>query len=164
MATQTCHGTCLCEAVRFAVEGQAEKVFMCYCKDCIKNGGAPYQIVIYLTAPYTQHTPANPIITQMGKFNEEQVKLQSGDELVGTWVVKKTTSGIEKHKLFCNRCGCTLWTIPMGHKGEKFIVRTALLEDGLGIFKPEAEFFASLRPSYLEAPKGVKSFDTMPGR
>ncbi|KAK2749283.1 hypothetical protein FQN55_003608 [Onygenales sp. PD_40] len=144
MATQTCHGTCLCEAVRFAVEGQAEKVFMCYCKDCIKNGGAPYQI--------------------MGKFNKEQVKLQSGDELVGTWVVKKTTSGIEKHKLFCNRCGCTLWTIPMSHKGEKFIVRTALLEDGLEIFKPEAEFFASLRPSYLEAPKGVKSFDTMPGR
>ncbi|KAK2809606.1 hypothetical protein FQN50_003660 [Emmonsiellopsis sp. PD_5] len=144
MATQTCHGACLCEGVRFTVEGQAENVFMCYCKDCIKNAGAPYQI--------------------LGKFNKEQVKVHSGDELVGTWVVKETTSGIEKHNVFCNRCGCTLWIIPMIHKGEKFILRTALLEDGLEIFKPEAEFFASLRPSYLEAPKGVKSFDTMPGR
>ncbi|KAK2873801.1 hypothetical protein FQN49_002064 [Arthroderma sp. PD_2] len=79
--------------------------------------------------------------------------------MIGNWTIKKTTSGSEKHKRFCTRCGCTLWTIPMKHNGEKIIVRTPLLENGLETFKPEIEIFASQRPSYLEPAKGIKSLN-----
>lgn len=50
--------------------------------------------------------------------------------MVKTYILRDTTSGVEKHKAFCETCGCTLWTIPMRHKGEKLIVRTALIDDG----------------------------------
>lgn len=39
------HGACLCEGVKFAVSGQPDNVFICYCMHCSKNAGAPAQIV-----------------------------------------------------------------------------------------------------------------------
>jgi len=135
-------GSCLCEGVHFAVEGEPEKVFICYCSHCMKNAGGPGQI--------------------MAKFPKEQVKVKQGLELIKTWVLNDTMSGSEKHKLFCGRCGCTLWTIPMSHGGTHFIVRTSLIDNGLEIFKPKAEFFASRKVDGLL--DGLKSFDTIPGR
>lgn len=44
-------GSCLCTAVRFSVQGNPEKVFICYCQDCVKNSGAPYQLVRISTLP-----------------------------------------------------------------------------------------------------------------
>lgn len=41
----TYHGSCLCEGISFNICGQPEKIFMCYCSDCQKNAGGPYQIV-----------------------------------------------------------------------------------------------------------------------
>ncbi len=67
---------------------------------------------------------------QMAKFPKEQVKVKQGLELIKTWVLNDTMSGSEKHKLFCGRCGCTLWTIPMSHGGTHFIVRTSLIDNG----------------------------------
>ena len=64
------------------------------------------------------------------KFNKEQVTVIKGANLIKTYILLDTTSGVEKHKLFCDTCGCTLWTIPMKHNGDKIIVRTALIDDG----------------------------------
>lgn len=62
----------------------------------------------------------------------DKVKVRETESVaqVGTWVVEKTESGFNKKKVFCERCGCTLWTIPMQHGGQKVVVRTALLENG----------------------------------
>jgi len=61
---------------------------------------------------------------------KENLEISQGTGLLSTWVCTGTASGFEKHKVFCKQCGCTLWTIPMHHKGDKYIVRAALLEDG----------------------------------
>ncbi|KAL2013188.1 hypothetical protein VTN00DRAFT_713 [Thermoascus crustaceus] len=139
----TYHGSCLCEGISFNIRGQPEKVFMCYCSDCQKNAGAPYQIC--------------------AKFDKDQVETLEKEAQIGNWIVRQTVSGAEKHKRFCTRCGCTLWTVPMNHGGEKFIVRTALLEGGLETLRPAAEFFAPCKPSYVTSPEGTKPFARMPG-
>ncbi len=56
--------------------------------------------------------------------------MSEGADLLQTWVLKDTLSGCDKHKVFCRRCGCTLWTVPMKHNGSHMIVRTSLLENG----------------------------------
>ncbi|RDH23262.1 plasma-membrane proton-efflux P-type ATPase [Aspergillus niger] len=144
MENSTFHGSCLCTAVRFSVQGNPEKVFICYCQDCVKNSGTPYQLC--------------------AKYHRSQLHIEgSGDGYIGTWVVTKTTSGAEKHKKFCTQCGCTLWTVPMNHAGENVIVRAALTDDGLERFAPQAEFFAGVKPSWVKSPDNIRSFVTMPG-
>ncbi|PMD48771.1 hypothetical protein L207DRAFT_595191 [Hyaloscypha variabilis F] len=104
------HGSCLCESIQFTVKGEPEKVLLCYCRDCSKNAGGPYQI--------------------SAKFHATTVKIAKGEDLLRQFTIAKTNSGFEKHKIFCKACGCTLWTIPMSHAGEKYIVRTSLLDGG----------------------------------
>lgn len=65
----------------------------------------------------------------MAKYSRDDLNILQGENLMKIWVVKETVSGKEKNKVFCSNCGCTLWTIPMNHGGEKFIIRTALLND-----------------------------------
>jgi hypothetical protein len=72
----------------------------------------------------------NVNIVQSAKFKRDQVTVEAGEDLISTFVLKDTLSTCEKHKLFCSRCGCTLWTVPMKHGGSHWIVRTALIEDG----------------------------------
>ncbi|KAM5472774.1 hypothetical protein MferCBS49748_001442, partial [Microsporum ferrugineum] len=110
MANLTRHGTCMCKGVNFEVKNEPEKVYACYCGDCKLNAGGAFQITAV--------------------FKKEQVKVLSGEDMIGNWTIKNTSSGKEKHKRFCTRCGCTLWTIPMLRNGDIIIVRTSLLENG----------------------------------
>ncbi|KAK3402698.1 Mss4-like protein [Sordaria brevicollis] len=135
------NGACLCEGVKFSVRGAPDNVFMCYCSHCTKNAGSVGQI--------------------SAKFPRKNVQVLQGDNLLSTWVLHDNVSGCEKHKVFCSRCGCTMWTIPMKHRGDTYIVRTSLLDQGLEKFAYKTEFFAS-RKVAVAAPE-VKSFPTMPG-
>jgi hypothetical protein len=103
-------GSCLCNGVQYTVTGEPEASIVCYCTDCKKNAGAPFQ---------------------MGaKFDKSAINITEGEDLIGTWIVKQTHSGNDKHKQFCKRCGCTLWTKPMAYGGDKFVVRTSLIDGG----------------------------------
>ncbi|KAH7626104.1 Mss4-like protein [Sordaria sp. MPI-SDFR-AT-0083] len=136
------NGACLCKGVKFTVEGVPENVFMCYCSHCSKNAGSVGQI--------------------SAKFPRKDVQVLEGSSLLSTWVLQDNLSGFEKHKVFCSRCGCTLWTVPMKHRGDTYIVRTSLLDKGLEKFPYKAGFFASRKVEVVAAPE-VKSFPTMPG-
>ncbi|KAF3398900.1 hypothetical protein DPV78_006812 [Talaromyces pinophilus] len=137
----TLSGQCLCKAVTFTVQGDPENVFMCYCEHCQKNAGSIGQI--------------------SAKFPREKVTIQTGQDMISTYILQDNISGHPKHKVFCKQCGCTLWTIPMRHGGSHLIVRTSLLEDGLRLLAPRMEFFVSKKPPGFEG--STKGFDTMPG-
>lgn len=70
----------------------------------------------------------NPL--QCAKYDRSQVTIRDPDNKQATWIITKTLSGHDKHKIFCSQCGCTMWTIPMNHGGEKMIVRTSLVDEG----------------------------------
>jgi hypothetical protein len=144
MEDQTHTGKCLCEAVQYTVTGTPVKVFACYCTDCQKGAGGDRQIV--RTLPCLPSNPkisnlqnANPIaqvncqkltISQIAKFPASAITVTAGEDKIKKYIVTKTSSGSPKHKVFCGECGCTLWTIPMHHGGDAFIIRTSLLENG----------------------------------
>ncbi|KAF9894106.1 hypothetical protein FE257_009079 [Aspergillus nanangensis] len=134
-------GACLCSGVQFSLDGAPENVFICYCTHCSKNAGGEGQI--------------------SAKFRRQQVHVECGEQLLSVWTLTDTLSGSEKEKVFCSRCGCTLWTVPMKHGGTHLIVRTSLVEDGLTRLPYRMEFFSSQKTNV--AASAVKSFDTMPG-
>ena len=41
----TMNGSCLCEGVKFQVQGDPENVISCFCSHCSKNAGGPSQYV-----------------------------------------------------------------------------------------------------------------------
>lgn len=45
MGSEINQGACLCGSIKFQVIGRSEKVLRCFCSDCQKNAGAPFQIV-----------------------------------------------------------------------------------------------------------------------
>ncbi|KAK4660746.1 hypothetical protein QC762_121760 [Podospora pseudocomata] len=145
-------------SVKFTVQGTPDAIFICYCSHCKKNAGAPGQIASLKSPSDFQDLILT--ISQSAKFKCENVHVLEGSEHINTWILKDNLSGCEKHKKFCSRCGCTLWTIPMKHSGSHWIVRTALLENGFDKFPYKAEFFASRKMPVAAAV--VKSFDTMP--
>lgn len=184
MTEATYKGSCLCEGVRFTVTGTAEKVFACYCADCSKNAGGPYQVVSFFFHILQKNASTRQTLMRMkiAKYPKNAVSVTAGSELLAKFVVTKTSSGSEKDKIFCKICACTLWTVPMHTGGTHYIVRTSLIEDGYSAlrniivsqltfyrlntegFEPVAEFFSSMRPKWLPALEGVKCFDTMPGK
>ncbi|KAL2196665.1 Mss4-like protein [Corynascus similis CBS 632.67] len=136
-------GSCLCEGVKFFVTGAPDTTFICYCSHCSKNAGAEGQIC--------------------AKFKREAVQVVEGTELMSSYTLTDNLSGSPKHKVFCSRCGCTLWTIPMKHHGTHWILRTSIIKEGLEKLPYKSEFFAS-RKKAVAAPDGVRRFDTMPGQ
>ncbi|EEP76551.1 conserved hypothetical protein [Uncinocarpus reesii 1704] len=80
MAESVSSGACLCEAIKYEVRGEPEKLMACYCTDCQKNAGGPFQT--------------------LAKFDKKQVSLRTEEGVEpATWVVQKTTSGFVKHKI-----------------------------------------------------------------
>ena len=67
----------------------------------------------------------------MAPFKEADVKIESGRDLINTFVFTDTESGQPKDKTFCKTCGVTLWTITAAsrEKGE-ILVRMSLLDTG----------------------------------
>lgn len=76
---------------------------------------------------------------QVAKYDKSQIKVYDPQNCSKVYIINKTASGKDKHKVFCGRCGCTLWTIPQLHNGDKLILRTALL--GEGSVSPEEDIF-----------------------
>jgi len=67
---------------------------------------------------------------KIAKYPKPAVSVTTGFNLVESYVITATSSGSEKYKMFCKRCACTLWTVPMHRGGTHFMVRTSLIENG----------------------------------
>lgn len=81
----------------------------CYCKDCSLNSGSFSQLALAL--------------------DEAAVTVEDPENLVVTYSVQGTDSGLAKRKSFCGRCGCTLFAKADLYK-EKVFVAASLTEGG----------------------------------
>ncbi|KAF8537534.1 Mss4-like protein [Trichophaea hybrida] len=107
-------GTCLCGLITFTIAAGVTplKRMACYCRDCQKNAGGPYQTnAMFNTSEITITDP------------ESHLKIYT--------ITKGTMSGLPKEKGFCGNCGCTLFTKPGHHKGEMTVIKTGILDNGL---------------------------------
>ncbi|KAE8158890.1 Mss4-like protein [Aspergillus tamarii] len=136
-------GQCICKGVGFTVKGPPEDVFCCYCSDCAIGAGGPCQITAsYASSNVTVHDP---------------------DALLTCYTITNgTISGHAKEKHFCQRCGCTIFTIPSSLGRQYIVIRPVLIENGLEIYQPGLEVFVKRRPSYFAGCQSAKQYDIMP--
>ncbi len=99
-------GSCLCEGVQFAIDGNVSEIGYCHCSKCRKVSGANSNAVL---------------ITASKSFNCER-----GLDLVKTYSMP---DGWES--TFCSNCGCPLPMI--GAEGKLAWVPVGLLDDDPGV-------------------------------
>ncbi|KAG2223045.1 hypothetical protein INT45_008246 [Circinella minor] len=150
--SESLSGTCLCGSIKVKLNSTANHVGLCYCSDCQKSAGGPYQC--------------------NAMFNSSDVELEDPKGYVKLYVVPKeqTLSGIEKQKWFCGNCGSPLFVRPMSLNGEKSFIKTGILDTAPGFqgtspldqLKPTSEIFTKNRPSYVKPIDDAAQFNTVP--
>ncbi|KAK0763337.1 hypothetical protein N5P37_004324 [Trichoderma harzianum] len=67
-----------------------ERVFSCYCLDCAKNSGGPYQLV--------------------AKYDVSKITVKDPQNAQAVWIISRTQSGFEKHSLLS-----PMWLYPVDY-------------------------------------------------
>lgn len=128
-------GSCLCEKVKFEVEGSFESFFLCHCKYCQKDTGSAH---------------AANLFSSTSKFN-----WLSGKESVKTFNLAKT-----RHvKSFCSNCGSA---VPSIQNEAKLIIVPAGSLDVPVEMKPNAHLFTASRANWDKDLESLQSFKGFP--
>lgn len=83
----TAHGSCLCGAVRFEVQGEFEHFFLCHCHYCQKDTGSAHAANLF--------------------SSQAQLRWLSGD----SDVTRFQLTGTRHSRSFCRHCGSALPTL-----------------------------------------------------
>jgi hypothetical protein len=128
-------GSCLCEKIKYEVEGSFESFYLCHCKYCQKDTGSAHAANLFST----------------------KAKLQwiAGPESIKTFTLPST-----RHtKSFCQDCGSAVPSLQMD--GQLLVVPAGSLNSDLAV-KPDAHIFCSSKAGWDESLEGIKRFDKFP--
>lgn len=128
-------GSCLCEQIKYEIEGSFESFFLCHCKYCQKDTGSAHAANLFST----------------------QAKLTwiVGQEKIRTFNLPST-----RHmKSFCQTCGAALPNVQMDGK---LLITPAGSLDGEVPIRPSAHIFCSSRASWDKGLETIKTFDQFP--
>ena len=127
-------GSCLCEAIRFEVDGPFPMLYQCHCSLCRKQGGSVSNTGLIIAA--------------------DKFRWREGEALVGQWV---KDTGFRSY--FCSCCGSP---VPNPLRDTGYIwVPSGLLDDD-GAFEIGAQLYVDSRAVWDELPAGGKHFETAP--
>lgn len=129
-------GSCLCESVKFEIDGTFENFFLCHCKYCQKDTGSAHGANLFST--------------------NSKLTWTTGHEMVTTFNLPST----RHYKSFCSNCGSALPNLQMD--GKLLVVPAGSLDSDIEI-KPDAHIFASSRACWDSNLQNVKQFETFPG-
>lgn len=128
-------GSCLCQGVKFEVEGKFEHFFLCHCEYCRKDTGSAHAANLFSSTA--------------------SLVWQTGEDKVATFNLPFT-----RHiKSFCAICGSALPTVQM--KGQLLAVPAGSLDEAVHL-KPSAHLFGSSRAHWDEDLAELPTFDTFP--
>ena len=129
------HGSCLCGAVKFQVNGEFDSFYLCHCEHCQKDTGSAH---------------AANLFSQSASLN-----WQAGEAAVSTF----TLPGTRHSKSFCKICGSALPNIQLG--GALLVVPAGSLDSKVTI-QPTAHIFTSSRANWESALEALPAFETVP--
>src|SRR6516165_4752311 len=131
-------GGCLCGQVRYS--GTAEPMFtgVCHCKDCQKETGTAFNIVVAVSQAALSFQGSPKAYTQKG---------DSGQDVV---------------RRFCPNCGSTITSEPAAMPGAS-IIRAGTLDDTSWL-KPTMEIYCDSKQPWVSLGSGLQSFARMPQR
>jgi hypothetical protein len=128
-------GSCLCGEVRFEIEGDFERFYLCHCEYCRKDTGSAHAANLFSsTAALTWVSGAD---------NIRQFHLPA----------------TRHRKCFCGTCGSALPLMQMN--GELLVVPAGSLNSEV-LIRPNAHIFVSSRAGWDEALEKVPMVDRFP--
>lgn len=111
-------GSCLCGAVRFEVEGDFEKFFLCHCEHCRKDTGSAHAANLFSSVA--------------------RLRWIAGEDKTTLFTLPSTRHS----KCFCSVCGSALPTLQM--EGQMLVVPAGSLNSEV-LLRPDAHLFGSSR-------------------
>ncbi|HEY1080435.1 MAG TPA: GFA family protein [Bdellovibrio sp.] len=128
-------GSCLCEQIKFSVDGDFVSFFLCHCKHCQKDTGSAHAANLFATS---------------AKLN-----WLSGEDKIKTYNLPNT-----RHtKSFCQECGAAVPNLQMD--GKLLVVPAGSLNTEVTI-KPTAHIFCSSRASWEDSLPAAPKFEKLP--
>ncbi len=128
-------GSCLCGEVRFEIEGDFERFYLCHCVYCRKDTGSAHAANLFSTSATLKWVS--------GEGNVRQFNLPS----------------TRHSRSFCSTCGSALPIMQMS--GKLLVIPAGSLNTEIPI-KPNAHIFVSGRAGWDHALEQVPTFDGFP--
>jgi hypothetical protein len=128
-------GSCLCGQVRFEIEGDFERFYLCHCEYCRKDTGSAHAANLFSSSAVLRWTSGAEKVRQF--------------DLPGT----------RHSKSFCSTCGSALPKIQLN--GRLLVVPAGSLNTEVHI-KPDAHIFVSSRANWDRALEQVPAIDRSP--
>lgn len=128
-------GSCLCGAVRFAVDGPVTPLQYCHCTRCQKAAGAPFMAAV--------------------AARTEDVRWLDGADLVEIFALPVRDEPPPYRRAFCRRCGSA---VPMVDADRPFAVVPAGALDGRPELRPFRHIFVSCNPPWFAINDGLPQF------
>jgi len=133
--SNTYSGCCLCGAVRFEIEGEFDRFYLCHCQHCRKDTGSAHAANLFSSTA--------------------TLKWLSGQDNVRRFDLP----GTRHSKSFCGTCGSALPRVKM--HGTLLVVPAGSLDSDLPL-RPDAHLFVSSRASWDEALEELPTFHRLP--
>lgn len=131
--SETQSGGCLCGAVRYAVQGQPAMSAICHCKNCQRQAGSAWSMLIGVPTA---------ALTVTG---EVKTYVDHGD------------SGGEVNRQFCPNCGSPLFSRIPAMEGMVFVKAGTL--DDTSSFAPAVQIYLKSKQAWVDLP-GIPGFET----
>jgi hypothetical protein len=128
-------GRCLCGAVTYNCDADPIGTFLCHCRDCQRQSGAPVSIVVAVPSDAFE---------------------MRGDTLT-MWETASGDSGEPRERWFCNRCGSPIITV-MTERPELTIIKAGTLDD-VSQLQPIGELWTETAHEWWEPGKGRRQFE-----
>lgn len=114
-------GSCLCGAVRFEVEGDFEKFFLCHCEHCRKDIGSAHAANLFSSVA--------------------RLRWIAGEDETTLFTLPSTRHS----KCFCSVCGSALPTLQM--EGQMLFLPAGSLNSEV-LLRPDVHLFGSSRANW----------------
>lgn len=126
-------GSCLCGAVRFRIEGEFERFYLCHCSHCRKDTGSAHAANLFSATA--------------------RVQWLTGGDKVTTYTLPATRHA----RCFCPICGSVL-----PHAAGQFLAVPAGSLDSDVRRRPDAHIFVASRASWDKALEDIPAHETFP--
>ena len=126
-------GSCLCGAVRFEIEGEFERFYLCHCDHCRKGTGSAHGANLFSTSA--------------------RLTWLAGEDKATLFRLLDT----RHHKCFCSICGSAL---PIAKDG--MVVAPAGSLDRAMAMRPTAHIFTASRAAWDDGLETVPAFERYP--
>src|SRR5689334_2433377 len=128
-------GSCLCGGVRFEIDGEFERFYLCHCEHCRKDTGSAHAANLFST--------------------NAALRWVSGEDKVRQFNLPSTRHS----RNFCSTCGSALPIVQMD--GKLLVVPAGSLNSEVSI-RPDAHIFTSSRAGWDDVLEKIPSIDRFP--